>query len=346
MLGGSTSENGAQHRGGHLMKTRGNVVTERAGVNFVRGVVEGAGSLFKEINLQHDFGQDATMVLVVDSHVRPREVAFQIKSGASYVSPGCCHLPATAAHIHFWAEHDLLTLGVVYDPTEMAAWRVNLQAISNEFRRSRLKSGTTFNFSKALWNKFDDTDFAAILVPTLLGEAPNVPLERLCDWVVSNDIETHDIGVRTIRARYYREASAWDCLIDAFRSRPVDQLTLNLPLGLAKLLGHDDIGYYSDQIPPEIRRPAVAKVLAFGPKDIGKLLSMLLDSDFERPSVGYSLMPLLGGHQDSAQILAAVRDDETFKSAVRQLAADLYAWSQSEPRWWGFWRRDNGKSFT
>ena len=60
------------------MKTRGNLVTERAGVNFVRGVLEGAGSLFKEINLQHDFGQDATMVLVVDGHVRPREVAFQI----------------------------------------------------------------------------------------------------------------------------------------------------------------------------------------------------------------------------------------------------------------------------
>jgi len=57
------------------MKTRGNLVTERAGVNFVRGVVEGAGSLFKEINLQHDFGQDATMVLVVDGHVQPREVA-------------------------------------------------------------------------------------------------------------------------------------------------------------------------------------------------------------------------------------------------------------------------------
>ena len=72
------------------MKTRGNLTTERAGVNFVRGVVEGAGSLFKEINLQHDFGQDATMVLVIDGHVRPREIAFQIKSGASYVSLAGC----------------------------------------------------------------------------------------------------------------------------------------------------------------------------------------------------------------------------------------------------------------
>ena len=78
------------------MKTRANLTTERVGVNYVRGVVEGAGSLFKEINLQHDFGQDATMVLVVDGNVRPREVAFQIKSGPSYVTSDTCCLPATA----------------------------------------------------------------------------------------------------------------------------------------------------------------------------------------------------------------------------------------------------------
>jgi hypothetical protein len=239
------------------MKTRGNLVTERAGVNFVRGVVEGAGSLFKEINLQHDFGQDATMVLVVDGHVRPREVAFQIKSGASYVSPCGCHLPATAAHVYFWAEHDLVTLGVVYDPDEKAAWWIDLQTAARDFRVSNPKSGTTFTYAKGLWNRFDDTDFATILVPTLLGEAPSVPLERLCTWVMSNDVQTHDIGVRAIRAGYYHEAAAWDCLIDAFRSKPADQLTLNLPLGLAKLLGHDDLGYYSGQIPTAVRAPAM-----------------------------------------------------------------------------------------
>ena len=163
------------------MKTRGNLITERAGVNFVHGVVEHAGCLFKEINLQHDFGQDPTMVLVVDGHVRPREVAFQIKSGASYVSEGKCHLPATAAHIYFWAEHDLITLGVIYDPLEKAAWWIDLQSAARDFRRSSPKSGTSFTFPKRLWNRFDETDFASILVPTLLGEAPKT--SRLNDCV-------------------------------------------------------------------------------------------------------------------------------------------------------------------
>jgi Domain of unknown function (DUF4365) len=325
------------------MKTRGNLVTERAGVNFARGVVEGAGSLFKEINLQHDFGQDATMVLVVDGHVRPREVAFQIKSGASYVSPSFCHLPASAAHIYFWAEHDLVTLGVVYDPSEKVAWWIDLQTAARDFRASNPKSGTTFTYAKGLWNRFDDTDFASILVPTLLGEAPNVPLERLCTWVMSNDIETHDIGVRAIRARYYREAAAWDCLIDAFRSKPAEQLTLNLPLGLAKLLGHDDLGYYSGQIPTAVRGPSIAKVLTFGPDEIAKILSMLPDNDFERPSLGYSLMPLFGQRAESSDIFAAIRDNDKYDLRVRQLASDLFDWYRRDPNWWGFWRRDTGK---
>lgn len=325
------------------MKTRGNLITERVGVNFVRGVVEGAGSLFKEINLQHDFGQDATMVPVIDSHVRPREIAFQIKSGASYVSPENCHLPATAAHVFFWAKHDLVTLGVVYDPVEKAAWWIDLQTAARDFLALNPKSGTTFTFAKGLWNRFDESDFAAILLPTLLGEAPSVPLERLCTWVTSDDIETHDLGVRTIRSRYYDEAAAWDCLIDAFKSRPAKQMTLNLPIGLAKLLGHDDLGYYSGQIPAAIRGPAIAKVLTFGPNEIAKLLSMLPDSDFERPSLGYSLMPLFGQRAESPDILVAIRDNDMFDPTVRELAGGLFDWYRRDPKWWAFWRRDTGK---
>ena len=242
------------------------------------------------------------------------------------MSPTTCFLPATAAHIYFWAEHDLVTVGVVYDPAEKAAWWIDLQSASRDFRASNPKSGTTFTFVKGLWNQFNETDFASILLPTLLGEAPSVPLERLCDWVMSNDIETHDIGVRAIRARHYREATAWDCLIDAFRSRPAERLTLNLPIALAKLLGHDDIGFYSGEIPSDVRGPAILKVLAFGPNEIAKLLSMLPDKDFERPSIGYSLMPLFGQRRESPRILASIRDSDEFGPAVRELASFLFDW--------------------
>uniref|UniRef100_Q07LL4 DUF4365 domain-containing protein n=1 Tax=Rhodopseudomonas palustris (strain BisA53) TaxID=316055 RepID=Q07LL4_RHOP5 len=322
------------------MKTRGNLVTERSGVNFVRGVVEATGSLFKEINLQHDFGQDATIVLVVDGHVRPREIALQIKSGATYVSEEYCFLPGTASHVFFWAEHDLTTLGVVYDPLEKTAWWIELQSAARDYRKSHPKSGTTFKFAKSLWNRFDNTDFVSVLVPTLLGEAPNVPLQRLCAWVNSTDVEAHDFGVRAIRAQYFREAEAWDCLIDAFKARPIENLTLSLPIALAKLLGHDDLGYYFGEIPNEVRAPAITKVLTFGPDEIAKLLSLLPEYDFERPSVGYSLMPLFGQRKESPEILATIQNDTKYDYTVREIAGQLLCWYQRDPRWWGFWRRD------
>ncbi|WP_197279816.1 DUF4365 domain-containing protein [Rhodopseudomonas sp. AAP120] len=313
-------------------------------MNYVRDVVEKAGCLLKEINLQHDFGHDATMMLVVDGEVRPREVAVQIKSGVSYISRTTCRLPATASHIHFWAEHDLVTLGVVYDPAENLAWWIDLQTAARQFRVANTKVGATFNFEKRLWNRFDQSDFSSILVPTLLGEAPNVSLERLSTWVMDADIETHDLGVRTIRSRYYREAAAWDCLIKAFKSRPANQLTLNLPIALAKLLGHDDIGYYSNEIPNDIRASAIAEVLTFDVDEIAKLISMLPDDeDFQRPSVSYSLMPLFGQSSESARVLSAIRDSDKFAPSVRQVARGLFEWCQRDPIRWRFWRRDSGK---
>ena len=97
------------------------------------------------------------------------------------------------------------------------------------------------------------------------------------------------------------------------------------------------------QIPAAVRAPAVAKVLNFGPDEIAKLLSMLPDSDFERPSLGYSLMPLFGQRAESPDILREIRDKDTLDPRVRKLAGDLFDWYRRDPEWWGFWRRDTGK---
>ncbi|MBZ9647608.1 DUF4365 domain-containing protein [Sphingobium sp. 3R8] len=325
------------------MKTRGNLVTERAGVNFARSVVEGAGSLFKEINLQHDFGHDATIIPVIDGHVRPREIALQVKSGASYVTPGTCHLPASAAHVYFWAKHDLQTLGVVYDPVEVMAYWIDLQTASRDALAQNPKAGTTFVFAKAMWNRFDPDQFGTILLPTLLGEAPTVPLDTVCAWVRSDDVETHDLGVRVIRARHYLAADAWSCLIDAFLEKPAEQLTIAVAIAMAKLLGHDDLGYHTGQVPDAVRAPPLARILAFGPAEIAKLLALLDDEDFERPSLGYSLMPLWGMSAQSIAILTTIVADESFEPDVRSRAASLLAWYRHDPEWWSFWRRDTGK---
>jgi hypothetical protein len=329
------------------IRTRGNLNIERAGVNYTRSIIESAGCFFKEINLQHDVGQDATVVLVVDGVVRPREVALQIKSGASYVSPGYCHIPASPAHVYYWAHHDLITLGVVYDPDEGTAYWLDLKAASQHHRVSAPKAGTTFIFAKSAWNRMDAAQFSSILVPTLLGEAPIISLETLCAWIDDADPETHQLGVRVLRARHRAEAPAWRCLIAAYRDRPIEQLSIDTALTLAMLLGHDDIGYHPGAIPSEVRREAALAITDFGADEIAKALALLPECDFERPSFGYSLMPLWGMTKNSLDILRQIASEKQYGDEVRERAAHLLTWPRHDPNnQWRFWRRDDpGRSW-
>ncbi len=107
--------------------------------------------------------------------------------------------------------------------------------------------------------------------------------------------------------------------------------------------GHSDLGYYSGQVPDAVRTPALMRVLAFGAAEITKLLSLLDDDDFDRPSLGYSLMPLWGMSAQSITILTAIARDEALDREVRSRAAGLLEWYRREPEWWSFWRRDSGR---
>jgi len=323
-----------------LLRTRSNLVTERAGINFVRGIVEDAGCLFKEVNLQHDFGHDATIVLVADGEVQPREVALQIKSGASYAGEAACHIPASVGHIDFWARHDLITLGVVFEPDRAIAHWVDLQAECRARKKHSVAGGATLSFRKEVWNRFDASNFVNFLVPTILGNAPTLPIATALDWAVSADFTTHDLGVRTLLARYKDEAETWACLLTAFRGRATDLLSLNVPVAFARLLGHCDIGDYSGQIPPEIRQPAEELILSFGASEFTRLLSMLPDDEsFDQGSFGYALLPLLGAHAESQKILQSLCDDAAVEAEVRSKAAFLVSWYEHDPDWWRCWRR-------
>jgi hypothetical protein len=114
-----------------------NTVTERAGVNYVRNAVEANNCVFKEQDVRHDYGHDAFVLLVEGEQVLPKEIAMQIKSGASYCTATTCKIPATGAQLMFWANHDFETLGVVYDPSEDLAYWVDLKAEARQLTRGR-----------------------------------------------------------------------------------------------------------------------------------------------------------------------------------------------------------------
>ena len=281
------------------------------------------------------------MLLVDGEKVLPKEIALQIKSGVSYCTSTTCSIPATAGQLAFWAQHDLVTLGVVYDPTERTAYWVDLQteAKARTFGR-REQTGATIEFGKADWNRFDARMFGEFLVPTLQGNAPRAPLETALAWARSDDPETHSIGVSTLTARYRREPATWTALLALFHERKPEQISSGVCIGLARMMGHDDIGYYSDQVPTDLREHVRADVLQFGTSELAKVLYHVEDCDFSRPSMGYSLLSVLAARRDSPAIIEAVRDDPSADVETRKKAGELFEIYRHDPQWFGLWRRD------
>jgi hypothetical protein len=316
-------------------------ITERAGVNYIRGVVEANNSVFKEMDQQYDYGHDAFVLLVEGEQVLPKEIAMQIKSGGSYCTPTTCKIPATAGHLAFWAGHDLETLGVVYDPAEDVAYWVDLKSEARARTRGRLKgTGAVIEFSKEEWNRLDTQMFGAFLVPTLQGKAPRMNLETTVGWARSEDLDIHDLGVKILAARHYQAPEMWSTLLELFRERDPARITPRVWIALVKIIGHhDDGGSYHDT-PDEVKSSVCREVLRFGSAELAKLLFHVDDYGFERPSNGYSLMALLGARRDSPEIIASIRDDPAFDEETRRKAAHLIAIYDDDPRWFGFWHKD------
>lgn len=88
-------------------------VTAKEGINFVRSVVESGGSLFIKIEQENDLGIDALIEFVKGEKPLNKQIAVQIKSGASYYTSekGECAFPV-GNHRTYWKDH----------PSQYSAW--------------------------------------------------------------------------------------------------------------------------------------------------------------------------------------------------------------------------------
>ena len=318
-----------------------NTVTEREGVNYVRAVVEASNSIFKEQDLRHDYGHDAFVLLAEGERVLPKEVAMQIKSGASYCTPTTCKIPATGSQLTFWAGHDLDTLGVVYDPAEKVAYWVDLKVEAQQrLRGRREQSGAVIEFPKSEWNRLDRRMFREFVIPVLQGKPPDLDPETAIEWAGSVDIETQDLGVRVLLARYWREFDTWRRLLALFYEREPLRMTPRVVIGFAKMMGHHDDGFSMREAPTEVREYVEQEILNFGPAELAKVLSYVDDDGFERPSAGYSLMPVLAARPDCAVVFEAIRCDSRFDGEVRRIAEALLVNGERDPQFLSWWRKD------
>ena len=107
-------------------------VTSKEGINFVRSVVESTGSLFIKIEQENDLGIDALFEFIRDERPLNKQIAVQIKSGASYYNAETeeCAFPV-GDHRSYWSSHPLPVFGIVYVPSQKAAFWLNLKRYLN-----------------------------------------------------------------------------------------------------------------------------------------------------------------------------------------------------------------------
>jgi len=303
-------------------------------VAYVRGVVEDSNCVFKEIDRASDYGHDAFVLLVDDEEVTPVEIALQIKAGRSFCTLHNCSFVASQAHLNFWAKHGLTTIGVVYDPDVDSAWWIDLREAAKARRQGI--GGSTISLPKSEWNRFDAYGFVKVLLPTLLGHAPRIDLEDALRWASNSDFDTHDVGVRVLLARYKQAPETWEAIFREFGVRGA-QSSFGVFLGLIRIMGHHDEGYYSNEIPWRVRTPRQAQIMAFGKSEVVNLLKFVDDQGFERGAPGYGLFAIVPAMPDGLMILADIAVDQAVDVEVRDLAIQMIGFHDQDPHWWSLW---------
>ena len=52
-----------------------------------------------------------------------------------------------------------------------------------------------------------------------------IDLETAIEWASSEDLDTHDLGVRILSARYFHEDAAWRTMLAVYREREPARMT-------------------------------------------------------------------------------------------------------------------------
>lgn len=121
-----------------MTKVRTTRVTERAGVNEFRSLMESAGHIVQEIDGGNDQGEDCYLSFTRLGERTGEIVAVQVKSGKAYRRPARYGIPCRH-HLRDWTLSRIPVIGVVYDPELRKLFWVNM----TEYLLDRVGRGET-----------------------------------------------------------------------------------------------------------------------------------------------------------------------------------------------------------
>jgi hypothetical protein len=305
-----------------MVKYKSTNVTSKAGINFVRTVVEESGSLFHKIEQENDLGIDALIEFVLEEQPLNKQVAIQIKSGRSYFSSdaGECIIPIDN-HRSYWSSYPLPVVGVVYVPDLKQAYWVDIKQKLKNF-----PAANVIRFVASEINRLDGGTFKKIFLPLILRETPEISFEFALELSRSNKPDESYLGLITLFRRYPNQKETWSVLIEYFLTHPIGQIPLIFIYFLAHIPWHPDIEYHGDDITKETQEYVNGLLGRFGKSEAQKLLGLIdTENGIHRGSIGQSVEAIISSLPNSNKLLEQIAGDNSVEMTIREYAALILA---------------------
>jgi len=311
---------------------RNHTATERDGINYVRNIIEHANSIFNEIHLENDYGNDAFIELVDGEDVTGVCLVLQVKSGVSYCKPDTCTIPASAEHFKYWRDHRLTVVGIVYDPNEMCAYWTDISTYLKQNPRLVHDGPYRITFPKQLLSRFDDDGFRDIFLPMFLDKPILLDFQRSSDLAYSNSFHMHSVGIMSLFYGFRNDEQTWDIFEDILRNREPTNTTAYLAYVFAHIPGHGDIFWHEHNIiEKEIREKIKLRMEKYERDIMLPLICQIDENGFSRGSVGqnvYAIVDLTVAN--SSRKLAEIIQDHKVELEARNNALTLYCLMEQE----------------
>lgn len=301
-------------------------VTAKEGVNYVRNAVESAGSLFIKIEQDNDLGVDALIEFIRDECPLNKQVAVQIKSGASYYSEKNreCIIPVEG-HGKYWANHPLPMVGLVYVPSLKSAYWVSIKGVLK-----RSPDAKVIRFPACEANRLNAKTFTNIFLPQVVGDVPSLEFDEALKLARSGQLDEVYLGLLVLFRRYPGRFATWDELVRAFKSRSIGEIPPVLIYWLAHIPGHGDILYFGKSVSPEARGYARGLLETFGLDDVMKLLSFIdPEEQIARGTLGQSVESIITSLPRSGELLRGVISSTMAEMVIKEFAALILAMNES-----------------
>lgn len=303
-----------------------------AGVQFTREVVNSHNSIFQEVALENDIGNDAYVEFIQDEEATGCCVFVQIKSGNSYVkSDGNYILKSDKNHFEYWSSHALPIACIIYSPkNNQAAWYDVTEYLSHhpnviENGPYTITVPSSQTFSTETFAKFKE-HFLQYLEP--YKKRLGIALQKFSE---RNNHQNCMDGLKHLFTFQRHNFASWYYILSCYRNFRGHPILSYLTSMIGHLPAHGDILWHGGNYIKETTRNKALHFLSesFSKEEVLTMLEIVTDGGgFARGAIGQSIYAILLHVKNREDVLESIFTDVNVNDESRYWSLLLLVYFQ------------------